>query len=129
MFALEYGPIFYMVIRANSTEKLISYHHGLIICYHHLPLCKCHHQELTKANHVTWKAQVLAILRDTHLVGHVRGVIKAPPQEIDGKVNDKLVKLPNPAYDEWYASEQQVLGFLLTTHYLKFFLMFPPKRW
>jgi hypothetical protein len=79
MFALEYGPIFYMVIRANSTEKLISYHHGLIICYHHLPLCKCHHQKLGKANHVTWKAQVLAILHDTHLVGQVRGVIKASP--------------------------------------------------
>jgi hypothetical protein len=38
--------------------------------------------------------------------GMSRGITKAPSQEIDGKVNDKAVKLPNPAYDEWYASDQ-----------------------
>jgi hypothetical protein len=47
--------------------------------------------------------------------GMSRGITKAPSQEIDGKVNDKAVKLPNPAYDEWYASDQQVLGFLLSS--------------
>jgi hypothetical protein len=63
-------------------------------------------EKLTKANHVTWKAQVLAVLRCARFVGHVTGVTKVPAQEVDGKLNDKPVKLPNPAYDEWYASYQ-----------------------
>jgi hypothetical protein len=72
-------------------------------------------EKLTKANHVMWKAQVLAVLGGAELVGHVTGVIKVLAQEVDGKVNDKPVKLPNPAYDEWYASDQQVLRFLLSS--------------
>jgi hypothetical protein len=72
-------------------------------------------EKLTKANHVMWKAQVLAVLCGAWLVGHVTGVTKAPAQEVDGKVNDKPVKLPNVAYDEWYASDQHVLRFLLSS--------------
>jgi hypothetical protein len=65
-------------------------------------------ERLTKANHVTWKAQVLAVLRGAHLVGHFTGTVKPPSQEIDGKEKDEWV--PNPAYEEWYASDHQVIG-------------------
>jgi hypothetical protein len=72
-------------------------------------------EHLTKLNHITWRAQVLAVLRGARLEGHVTGNIKAPPQEIDGKEKDQPIKLPNPAYAEWYAADQQVLGFLLSS--------------
>jgi hypothetical protein len=72
---------------------------------------------LTKGNHVTWKAQVLAILRGAWLVDHINGTVKAgtvkaPPQEIEDKEGAKALNL---AYDEWYASDQQVFGFLLSS--------------
>jgi hypothetical protein len=70
-------------------------------------------ERLTKANHVTWKAQVLVVLRGACLVGHITREIKPPLQEIDGKESDKPVT--NPAYEEWFASDQQVLGFLFSS--------------
>jgi hypothetical protein len=30
-------------------------------------------------------------------------------------VNDKLAKLLNPEYDQWYVMDQQVLGFLIAS--------------
>jgi hypothetical protein len=36
-----------------------------------------------------------------------------PPKEVDGKEKD--TKVSNPAYDEWYAADQHVLGFLLSS--------------
>jgi hypothetical protein len=69
-------------------------------------------ERLTKANHVTWKAQVLAVLRGAHLVGHITETVKPPPQEINGKEKDERVS--NLTYEEWYASDQQVLGFLFS---------------
>jgi hypothetical protein len=43
----------------------------------------------------------------------------APPEEIDEKKGDvnngSPVKVSNPAYEEWFATDQQVLGFLLTS--------------
>jgi hypothetical protein len=34
-------------------------------------------------------------------------------QEINGKENDKTV--PNPTYEEWFALDQQVIGFLFSS--------------
>jgi hypothetical protein len=70
-------------------------------------------KRLTKANHITWKAQVMAVLCGVHLVGHIIGDIKPPSQEIDGKESGKPE--PNLEYDEWFASDQQVLVFLLSS--------------
>jgi hypothetical protein len=72
-------------------------------------------ERLTKLNHVTWRVQVLEVLCGARLEGHVTADIKAPPQEIDGKEKDQPIKLPNPAYAEWYAADQQVLRFLLSS--------------
>jgi hypothetical protein len=63
-------------------------------------------EKLTRGNHVTWRAQILAVLRVARLDGHITRATTAPLQEIDGKVNDKLAKLPNPVYDQWYVMDQ-----------------------
>jgi hypothetical protein len=69
-------------------------------------------EKLACGNHVTWKVQVLAVFHGAQLIGHVTGTIKAPPQEIQDKDE---AKTPNPAFEKWYASDQQVLGFLLSS--------------
>jgi hypothetical protein len=71
-------------------------------------------ERLTKANHITWKAQVLAVLHGARLDGHVTSAVTEPSQEVDGKEKEKTIKLPNPAYQEWYATDQQVLRFLFS---------------
>lgn len=72
-------------------------------------------EKLSKTNHAIWKAQVLAAVRGARLVGHLTGVTAAPAIEIDGKVGDNVAKVPNPTYEEWYATDQQVLGFVLAS--------------
>jgi hypothetical protein len=69
--------------------------------------------KLSKNNHAAWKAQVLAAVRGARLMGHLTGHAAAPPMEVDQKVGDKVVKTPNPEYEDWYATDQQVLGFIL----------------
>jgi hypothetical protein len=50
---------------------------------------------------------------------YVNGKAIAPLEEIDEKKGDvedgASVKVSNPAYEEWFATNQQVLGFLLTS--------------
>jgi hypothetical protein len=69
--------------------------------------------KLLKNNHAAWKARVLAAVRGARLMGHLTGVTAAPPTEINQKVGDKVQKVPNLEYDDWYATDQQVLGFIL----------------
>jgi hypothetical protein len=68
-------------------------------------------ERLTKANLVMWKAQVMAVLHGVRLVGHIMGATRPPSQENDKTESGKLE--PNPTYEEWFASDQQILGFLL----------------
>jgi hypothetical protein len=64
-------------------------------------------QKLAKINHATWKAQVLAAIRGARLEGFITGKTKAPVAEVDEKASDgKIVKVSNPAYEEWLASDQ-----------------------
>jgi hypothetical protein len=69
--------------------------------------------KLSKNNHASWKAQVLAAVKGAQLTRHLTGATVAPPIEIDQKVGDKTQKVPNPEYDDWYATDQQVLGLIL----------------
>ncbi|WVZ95434.1 LOW QUALITY PROTEIN: hypothetical protein U9M48_041200 [Paspalum notatum var. saurae] len=62
-----------------------------------------------------WKAQVIAAIRGAKLEGFVTGKTAAPAAEIDEKDGYKTVKVPNPAYEEWLASDQQVLSFILAS--------------
>jgi hypothetical protein len=56
------------------------------------------------------KAQILAVLRGARLEGHLTGATKAPPTQIKDK---EAVLISNPAYEEWYVVDQQVLAYLL----------------
>jgi hypothetical protein len=69
-------------------------------------------KKLARNNHMTWHAQVLAALRGAHLEGLVTGGKKAPPAEIKEKDGDKEILVPNPEYEDWLASDQQVLSFI-----------------
>jgi hypothetical protein len=71
-------------------------------------------EKLTRQNHAMWSAQVLATLRGARLERYVNGKAVAPSEEVNEKTADgKVVTVVNPAYEEWFAADQQVLGFLL----------------
>jgi hypothetical protein len=72
-------------------------------------------EKLNKSNHALWKAQVLTAIRGARVEGHINGKTVAPPAEHDVKQGEKSVKEPNPAYEEWFAIDQQVLGFIFTS--------------
>ncbi|CAN6284799.1 unnamed protein product [Urochloa humidicola] len=73
-------------------------------------------EKLSKTNHALWKAQVRAAVRGARLQGFLTGATKAPPAEIIVKgANDKEEKVPNPALEDWEATDQQVLGYLLSS--------------
>lgn len=72
-------------------------------------------EKLSKNNFALWEAQVLAALRGARLEGFITGSKVEPSKEIDGKVDGKEAKVSNPAYEEWVATDQQILSFLLTS--------------
>jgi hypothetical protein len=73
-------------------------------------------EKLNKNNHALWEAHVLAAIRGARMEGHISGKTRAPDAEIDGKDSDgKTIKVPNPAYEEWYAQDQQILGFIFSS--------------
>ncbi|KAK1616852.1 hypothetical protein QYE76_022369 [Lolium multiflorum] len=71
--------------------------------------------KLGKGNFVLWQAQVLPAIRGVRLTGYLDGTIAAPVTEIVVKRDDKEVKEPNPAYEDWESQDQKVLHFLITS--------------
>lgn len=49
------------------------------------------------------------------MVEHLTGTTVAPAAEIDGKIGDTLAKVPNPAFEEWYTKDHQVLSIILSS--------------
>ena len=73
-------------------------------------------EKLTKLNHAVWAAQMLAAIRGARLVGHIDGKTAAPSTEVNQEQADKTVKkVPNPVYEEWYAADQQLLGYIFSS--------------
>ncbi|BAF18023.1 Os05g0527300 [Oryza sativa Japonica Group] len=75
-------------------------------------------EKLSKSNHALWKAQVMAAVRGARLEGHLTGATKTPNALITttaGDKGEKEVTVRNPEFDDWVATDQQVLGFLLST--------------
>jgi hypothetical protein len=66
-------------------------------------------EKLGKGNHALWKAQVLAVVRGARLEDFLTGAAKAPEQ----KIKEDNKEVPNPLYEQWKATNQQVLGYLL----------------
>lgn len=80
------------------------------------PLCGLQISEkLGKNNLDLRKMQVLPAIRGAQLEGFLDSTIARPPQEVDAKAGDKVVKSPNPEYAKWIVQDQQVLSYLLTT--------------
>jgi hypothetical protein len=69
-------------------------------------------EKLTKNSYALWRAQVLTAIRGAWLEVYITGKVVAPEAEVDEKQGDKVVKVINPAYEEWYAQDQQVLGLI-----------------
>lgn len=78
-------------------------------------------EKLNKQNYQLWCAQVLTAIRGARLEGHLNGKTVAPATQIEAeqkKEDDKAkakIKIDNPAYEEWFAVDQQVLGFLFSS--------------
>lgn len=78
-------------------------------------------KKLNKQNYQLWCAQVLTAIRGARLEGHLNGKTVAPTTQIEAeqkKEDDKAkakIKIDNPAYEEWFAADQQVLGFLFSS--------------
>lgn len=58
--------------------------------------------------------QVLAAVRGARLEGFLTGAAKAPTTMIKETKDGKEVEVSNPAYEEWVATDQQVLGYLIS---------------
>jgi hypothetical protein len=81
-------------------------------------------EKLTKSNHALWHAQVRPAIRGAKLLGFLTGETKAPPATLpkkgtDGKdlkdAHGKIIEEPNPSFDDWDATDQQVLSYLLVS--------------
>ncbi|XP_012702882.1 uncharacterized protein LOC101777117 [Setaria italica] len=73
-------------------------------------------EKLSKSKYTLWKVQVLTAIRGVRMEGYITNKIGTPPSEIDDKLPDgKITKVPNLAYEEWYARDQQVLGLIFSS--------------
>ncbi|KAK1641995.1 hypothetical protein QYE76_059800 [Lolium multiflorum] len=70
-------------------------------------------ERLGKGNFILWQTQVLPAVRGARLMGYLDGSIEAPKEEIEVKKGDETVTELNPAYEDWVASDQKVLSFLV----------------
>ncbi|KAK1651004.1 hypothetical protein QYE76_068809 [Lolium multiflorum] len=73
-------------------------------------------QQLTRSNFLLWKALVLPAFRGANVMALLDGSDRAPARIIEVEDSEKnKSRVPNPAYIEWMARDQQVLRFLLNT--------------
>jgi hypothetical protein len=102
---------FYMVVRAFqdiASSSLLTSTNPLLA----QPVT----EKLTKLNHALWHAQVRATIRGARLLGFLTGDSKASPSKIMQKdTNGKEVEVLNPEYEDWEATDQQVLSYLLSS--------------
>jgi hypothetical protein len=73
-------------------------------------------QQLTRSNFLLWKALVLPAFRGANVMDLLDGSDKAPSKTVEVEDSEKnKVTVPNSAYVDWMAKDQQVLRFLLNT--------------
>ena len=70
-------------------------------------------EKLTRANHLLWQSQVLPPICGARLLSFLDKETVLPPETLVVEKDGKTTKEPNPAYDAWVATDQQVLTFLL----------------
>jgi hypothetical protein len=73
-------------------------------------------EKLAKNNFTLWKLQVLSAIRGAQLEHYLEvETAVAPPKQI-AKAADKPDELiPNPEYQSWYAKDQQVFNYLVSS--------------
>lgn len=71
-------------------------------------------EKLTKTNFSLWKMQVLPTIRGAQMMGYIDGTVVVPPELLDGK-KDGDPQVPNPAYAEWLAKDQQVFSYIVSS--------------
>lgn len=86
-------------------------------------------EKLTKTNYVLWQAQVLTAIRGARMEGHITSKSIAPATEVEEKLADgKTIKVPNPAHEEWFARDQQVLGLIFSSVGKEIFIQIAAAR-
>jgi hypothetical protein len=83
-----------------------------LIVYHHHPLL--HHTD----HRETPQSQLPSMARTDHacdLGGSAHGFEKKPPKILKKTVDGIAVHEPNPAYAQWVAQDQFVLGYMLSS--------------
>ena len=73
-------------------------------------------EKLTKGNQALWWATVLSAIRGAQIQIYLNVDHPVPPMELEITDSDgKTKKTPNPEFQTWYAQDQQVSSYLLTT--------------
>lgn len=72
-------------------------------------------EKLGKNNYALWKVQICAAVRGARLQGHLTGTSEKPEAEVTVTADGKSTKKANPAFEDWEALDQQVLGYLLSS--------------
>ena len=72
-------------------------------------------EKLTRENYVLWKAQVLPPIRGAMLAGYLDGPVQAPEKTITTTTDGGSQEAVNPAYAQWLAQDQQVLGYVFNS--------------
>jgi hypothetical protein len=62
-----------------------------------------------------WRAQLLPYLRSSKLIGYLDGALVAPATQIAAATQTGAELVPNPAYEQWYNTDQHLLSGLLSS--------------
>jgi hypothetical protein len=71
--------------------------------------------QLNKRNYIIWSAQLLPFLCSTKLLGHLDGTTPAPLMFVAASTATGAGQIPNPEYERWYNTDQQLLSGLLSS--------------
>ncbi|CAM8885574.1 unnamed protein product [Rhodiola kirilowii] len=73
--------------------------------------------KLNETNYLTWLRQIKPYLHGQKLWGYVSGSIPEPKATItvDATDTSPATELPNPAHDEWFTIDQQIVSLLTTS--------------
>lgn len=72
-------------------------------------------EKLGKNNYALWKVQICAAVRGARLQGHLTSTSEKPEAEVTVTADGKSTNKANPAFEDWEALDQQVLGYLLSS--------------
>ncbi|CAJ2656533.1 unnamed protein product [Trifolium pratense] len=67
--------------------------------------------KLDRGNYMLWESLVLRIIKGEKMYGYISGTSKCPEEFITEGGKQKQ----NPAYEEWIANDQKILGWLLNS--------------